>query len=161
MSFFNSNYSGKGITNSQVVTEEGKYAIDAAQNNPDIDGSLRNETGKLNEKINIINSRGNLLSRLLPTGDNSISFTINFSGIGTYRYPIIIYIAGQNAYHATIYGTIRTNNSIVFSDNEAVSEIVTTNISDTKIKIDIAFKTGSIWGRAMILAWGDGINISD
>ena len=161
MSFFNSNYSGKGITNSQVVTEEGKYAIDAAQNNPDIDGSLRNETGKLNEKINIINSKGNLLSRLLPIGNNSISFTINFSGIGTYRYPIIIYVAGQDVYRATMYGTIRTNSSVVFSDNDAVSEIVTTNISDTEIKVNITFKGNNLWGKALILTWGGGINISD
>lgn len=54
MSFFNSNYSGKGITNSQVVTEEGRYALDAAQNNPDIEGSLRNEINSASERLNSI-----------------------------------------------------------------------------------------------------------
>lgn len=132
--------------------------MDAVQNNPDVDGSLRNETGKLDEKINIINSRGNLLSRLLSIGNNSISFTINFSGISTYRYPIIICITSQNGYYTTMHGIISTNNSIVFSDNDAVSEIVTTNISDTEIKINITFKDNNLWGRALILTWSDGIN---
>ncbi|MCX4326464.1 MAG: hypothetical protein OSJ45_04100 [Lachnospiraceae bacterium] len=50
MSFFNSNYSGKGITNSQVVTEEGRYALDAAQNNPGIEGSLRNGLENISKK---------------------------------------------------------------------------------------------------------------
>ena len=34
---------GGGINNTQIVTEKGKYALDAVQNNPNIEGSLRNE----------------------------------------------------------------------------------------------------------------------
>ena len=64
MSFFNSNYSGKGITNSQVVTEEGKYALDAAQNNPDIEGSLRNSINNISDKIDsrVVNAWNNFLN---------------------------------------------------------------------------------------------------
>lgn len=161
MSFFNSNYSGKGITNSQVVTEEGKYALDAAQNNPDIDGSLRNEVDKLNEKINIINSRGHLLSYRAGLNSNSMQFTINFSKTGRYRIPIIIYAAGQSGYYTTVYGTIEYSNNVIFSDNDRVTEITATNISDTEMKVNITFKDNNLWGNAVILTWGDGINISD
>lgn len=38
---------GGGISNSQVVTEEGKYALDVVQNNPDIKGTLAYEIQEL------------------------------------------------------------------------------------------------------------------
>lgn len=38
---------GGGISNSQVITEEGKYALDATQNNPDIKGTLAYEIQEL------------------------------------------------------------------------------------------------------------------
>lgn len=38
---------GGGISNSQIVTEEGKYALDAVQNNPDVDNTLASKIKKL------------------------------------------------------------------------------------------------------------------
>lgn len=38
---------GGGISNSQIITEEGKYALDAVQNNPNIEGTLAYEIQEL------------------------------------------------------------------------------------------------------------------
>lgn len=42
---------GGGISNTQVVTEEGKYALDAVQNNPNVPGSLRNRINNTAAKV--------------------------------------------------------------------------------------------------------------
>lgn len=38
---------GGDISNSQVVTEENKYSLDAVQNNPDVEGTLASEIKEL------------------------------------------------------------------------------------------------------------------
>lgn len=45
--WFDCNYRGGGISNSQIITEEGKYALDAVQNNPDVDNTLASKIKKL------------------------------------------------------------------------------------------------------------------
>lgn len=40
-----------GISSSQVVAEEGKYSLDVVQNNPGIEGSLRNEVENTEEQL--------------------------------------------------------------------------------------------------------------
>ncbi len=42
---------GGGISNSQVITEEGKHSLDAVQNNPNVEGSLRQVLNDVSTKV--------------------------------------------------------------------------------------------------------------
>lgn len=58
---------GGGISNSQIITEEGKHALDAVQNNPDVEGSLRQSININKETIL------NLLNLIIPVNFNNQS----------------------------------------------------------------------------------------
>lgn len=152
---------GGGISNSQIVTEEGKYSLDAVQNNPTVEGSLRNELERNSGEINTIKSRGQLLSHLVGTDATSFTFTVTFArteGYTAYRVPIIIYVASQSGFQTTIYGVIQNPSLITFTNQDGVT-ITTTSIGNDKIKVTVVIDGVHMWGNAMILTWGEEIKI--
>jgi|GEM_PF-3759453 len=166
MSFFNSNYSGKGITNSQVVTEEGKYAIDAAQNNPDIEGSLRNSINNISDKIDsqVIDARNDFqttsktgyinLVKIKITATHAnypLKFTVNGRG---FKKPVNLLVLFNNTDSIDpgidnyTYDTQPPNHNFYIAKEEAgtwsiyINHAPWENITVTKAEIIRALTTG-------------------
>lgn len=107
---------GGGISNSQVVNEEGKYSLDAIQNNPDVKGSLRQNININKETmlklLNLIipidfNNESTVKCTdldnppqafLLDTGVNPIGMP---TGLGGNSCMVIQRLAGINAMYST------------------------------------------------------------
>ncbi len=132
---------GGGISNSQIITEEGKYALDAVQNNPDIEGSLRNELNRVSDKVDrqIINAWNDFdtnitggyiklirIRVLSGYADTPLRFTINGRG---FDEPLSL--------------VVRFNNSSSLDAN--VGRYVVKGAGSNNYKFYIAKETTGIW----------------
>ena len=96
-------FRGGGISNSRIVTEEGKYSLDAVQNNPDVDDTLAYKLNKLYSNIYYKQGDKILKQRIwtggtLTSSGHEIYFTIPVYFI-TDAIPVLELIAVQARYN--------------------------------------------------------------
>lgn len=141
MNFYPCNFGG-GISNSKVIRDEGKYALDAVQNNPDVDGSLRSEIESASGKIDthIVNAWNNF--SVIESAGYIHLVRIKISNIHI-DYPLSFTVNGR--------GFIKPANlKILFHDadnadtdiNKCTTDLVT---FDYNYKFYIAKETTSTW----------------
>ncbi len=115
MEYYPAGYA-KGITNSKTVTEEGEYVLDAAQNNPDVPGSLRQDLN-------------NLLRQFVFKSGDSIALNDSIWTVGTLTFsntiifidlPMPVITSATPKIKLT-YIKVRQNNDYLISEsNDAI-----------------------------------------
>lgn len=134
---------GGGISNSKVITEEGKCSLDAIQNNPNVEGSLRQEIESVSGKVDthIVNAWNDF-------NQTSQSGYINLAKIrilNSYSdYPLKFTINGRGFVKpANLIILFRSSTSIDPDINKYITDLVT--FGDYNYKFYIAKETTSVW----------------
>lgn len=97
---------GGGISNSQIITEEGKYSLDAIQNNPDIEGTLAYEIQELKTTSSIVTKNIDLHGVQIDTRSASGLYYKNINNFFTDNGIDVDKVVGVNISNWTGVGYI-------------------------------------------------------